>query len=194
MKPYFFKVSFNFSFSMQKALLSMCLLWASGFVMAQRAAVKVGQPCPNVPLEIMNRENTLKRLSDFQGSVILMHFWGLGSDSSLHWVAVLSKLEKKYSKLVVLAVSDGKLPHDSLGQTDGAAIDNFIKIKKIGYRVVLDRKDFLYSLFSNGNHPALPYNVLIDKDGYVLSLNPTLGEIEEVLQEGRLIKIGRGKN
>jgi peroxiredoxin len=141
-------------------------------VFSLQAQVRVGERCPDLSFGMLNGET--KKISDFLGSTVFVHFCSATDDSCLRMIPELVRLNKKHGKFVILAVYDGNFPEDSL--------QDFIKKNKINYSVAIDRKSFLYKSFTNNNQQGLPYNVLVDNQGIVYKFRVSLAETEDFLE------------
>jgi peroxiredoxin len=172
-------------FTYQPICVSILFLFSGFFVFAQpsdqprprpQPGVRVGMPCPEMALQLWNGKT--KKLSEYVGNTILIHFWTFESDTCLKVIPELIKMKKKYGKFEVISINDGKSGEDSL--------KSFVLHQKINFPVAVDRNDFLYKKFVHEQIFSLPFFVLIDKQGVVLQLNPTIEEVVAFQEKNKL--------
>ena len=138
--------------------------------------VRIGKPCPEMALQYSN--GTTGKLSDYLGNTILVTFWSFDSDTCLKMLPELMKMKKKYGRFEIVSVNDGTVGEDS--------IRSFVLHQKLNFPVAIDRNEFLYKKFVHEQRFTLPFFVLINKEGTVLQLNPTLGEVVAFQEKNKL--------
>jgi peroxiredoxin len=117
------------------------------------------------------------RLSDFKGKVVLLDFWATWCGPCNIEIPWFKDFERKYKDrgFEVLGVS--------MDEDGWAAINPFVKMKQINYRVLLgdDRTGDLY-----GGLDALPTTFVIDRDGRIASVHVGLSgkkEFEDAIEK-----------
>jgi peroxiredoxin len=172
---------------MKRKILFLCLLalivGSKSFAQSLGMGVKLGEKCPEISFGLYDGSD--KKLSEYLGNTILIHFWGIRCDTCLKMVSELNKLQKEYGRFVVVSVNDGK--------SDDFTLRKFVTENKIRYAIAFDRADFLYRKLSNASDYGLPFNLLLDKKGTVVKINPNLKEVEEYLGSDNILKYFKKK-
>jgi DNA-binding beta-propeller fold protein YncE len=105
------------------------------------------------------------QLSDFHGKFVLLDFWTYCCINCIHILPDLKELEHKYSEeLVVIGVHSPKFPGE--GETEN--IRQAILRYEIEHPVI---SDYQFSLWKHYGVRAWPTTVLIDPQGYVVSIH-----------------------
>ncbi|MDO4442839.1 MAG: redoxin family protein [Slackia sp.] len=117
-----------------------------------RGAAK-GQPAPDAPLTML--DGSTKNISDFQGGVTILSFWGTWCPYCIKEMPDLQKIRENYADVNVVLVNCGE---------DKATVADFAEQQ--GY-------DFVWALDPNAEaqraYPTsgIPYTVVIDAEGTV---------------------------
>lgn len=106
--------------------------------------------------EAPGRDGATLRLADFRGRVVLLDFWASWCGACRNELPRLAALEKDVEGLVVLAVNV---------DTERERVERFAASVRLPRRVVLDPKGAIAERF---DIPAMPWQVLLGKDGRVL--------------------------
>jgi DNA-binding beta-propeller fold protein YncE/thiol-disulfide isomerase/thioredoxin len=105
------------------------------------------------------------QLSDFHGKFVLLDFWTYCCINCIHILPDLKELEHKYSEeLVVIGVHSPKFP----GERETENIRQAILRYEIEHPVISDYQFFLWKHYGVR---AWPTTVLIDPQGYVVSIH-----------------------
>ena len=123
------------------------------------ASPLVGQPAPDflLPYVTPAERGKSQRLSDLQGTAVVLDFWASWCGPCRAQSPVLERVAKQFGadKLRVLGVGTSD---------ERAAITRFLSSNQLGYSSVFDDQDVASSLYQVRSLPTL---VLIAKDGTV---------------------------
>jgi len=119
----------------------------------------VGLPAPDFVLPLASRAESGKsqRLSDLQGSAVVLDFWASWCGPCRAQSPVLERVAKNFgdSKLRVLGVATSD---------EREAIERFLQRRPLGYPSVFDDQDVASSLY---HVQGLPTLIVVDKSGTV---------------------------
>lgn len=121
----------------------------------ERNQLAVGEKAPNFELSTLDGK-TIK-LSDYQGKVILLNFWGTWCEPCRTEMPALQKAYEKYHKdgFVVLSVN--------IAETD-VAVSSFANQYGLAFPVLMDRNRDVTRLYNVG---PIPSTFFIDRDGKI---------------------------
>jgi len=132
-----------------------------------QAPLQVGETRPG--FQLRDLQGRYRDISEWDGKLIVLNFWATWCPPCLHEIPTFSRLHNE-------------LAEDGL-QFLGVALDNprdvrrFIKASGMSYPTLYGDKDAaLLSKIYGNKHGGLPYTVIIDRDGAVLSTH--LGELQ----------------
>jgi thiol-disulfide isomerase/thioredoxin len=128
-------------------------------------------------IELKNPEGKVLRLSDQRGKVVLVDFWASWCGPCRKENPNVVKLYKKYEKLgfTVFSVS---LDEDITAWKSAIKKDGLIWPNHVS-----DLKGWETSLITTYGFDAIPYTVLVDKNGKVIGTNLRGAELERKLEE-----------
>lgn len=134
--------------------VSLCVAVPLGIVQAAEAQ-QPGTPAPDFALRSINGENL--RLSEYQGSVVLLGFWARWCGDCRQAMQALNEIHAKYQKagLVTLGI-------DVDDSEEQAA--TMVRSLGISFPVLLDAARTASSQF---NLRSMPLLVLIDREGKI---------------------------
>ena len=150
------------------------ILLCSSVVHAQ---LRIGELAPEI--ELMSKEDSMVKLSLFNGKVVLIDFWASWCGPCRAANPYIQKLYKKYkdSGFEVFAVSlDVNKP----------LWLKAIKRDKLTYMQVIDNSGWLSKVAEKYYIDALPTNFLLDKSGKIVAINiegkELFDKVKELLQ------------
>ena len=159
---------------MKNLFLSLMILLCSPVVHAQ---LRIGELAPEI--ELMSKEDSMVKLSLFNGKVVLIDFWASWCGPCRAANPYIQKLYKKYkdSGFEVFAVSlDVNKP----------LWLKAIKRDKLTYMQVIDNSGWLSKVAEKYYIDALPTNFLLDKSGKIVAINiegkELFDKVKELLQ------------
>ena len=159
---------------MKNLFLSLMILLCSSVVHAQ---LRIGELAPEI--ELMSKEDSMVKLSLFNGKVVLIDFWASWCGPCRAANPYIQKLYKKYkdSGIEVFAVSlDVNKP----------LWLKAIKRDKLTYMQVIDNSGWLSKVAEKYYIDALPTNFLLDKSGKIVAINiegkELFDKVKELLQ------------
>ncbi|MBK6381557.1 MAG: TlpA family protein disulfide reductase [Chitinophagaceae bacterium] len=159
---------------MKNLFLSLMILLCSSVVHAQ---LRIGELAPEI--ELMSKEDSMVKLSLFNGKVVLIDFWASWCGPCRAANPYIQKLYKKYkdSGFEVFAVSlDVNKP----------LWLKAIKRDKLTYMQVIDNSGWLSKVAEKYYIDALPTNFLLDKSGKIVAINiegkELFDKVKELLQ------------
>ena len=159
---------------MKNLFLSLMILLCSSVVHAQ---LRIGELAPEI--ELMSKEDSMVKLSLFNGKVVLVDFWASWCGPCRAANPYIQKLYKKYkdSGFEVFAVSlDVNKP----------LWLKAIKRDKLTYMQVIDNSGWLSKVAEKYYIDALPTNFLLDKSGKIVAINiegkELFDKVKELLQ------------
>ena len=159
---------------MKNLFLSLMILLCSSVVHAQ---LRIGELAPEI--ELMSKEDSMVKLSLFNGKVVLIDFWASWCGPCRAANPYIQKLYKKYkdSGFEVFAVSlDVNKP----------LWLKAIKRDKLTYMQVIDNSGWLWKENEKYYIDALPTNFLLDKSGKIVAINiegkELFDKVKELLQ------------
>jgi thiol-disulfide isomerase/thioredoxin len=128
-------------------------------------------------IELKNPEGKVLRLSDQRGKVVLIDFWASWCGPCRKENPNVVKLYKKYEKqgFTVFSVS---LDEDITAWKSAIKKDGLIWPNHVS-----DLKGWETSLITTYGFDAIPYTVLVDKNGKVIGTNLRVAELERKLEE-----------
>ena len=141
------------------------------------AQLRIGELAPEI--ELMSKEDSMVKLSLFNGKVVLIDFWASWCGPCRAANPYIQKLYKKYkdSGFEVFAVSlDVNKP----------LWLKAIKRDKLTYMQVIDNSGWLSKVAEKYYIDALPTNFLLDKSGKIVAINiegkELFDKVKELLQ------------
>jgi peroxiredoxin len=141
-----------------------------------------GDAAPDFKLRDMSGKEV--SLSDYRGKVVLMNFWATWCQPCLVELPHLQEIYKELEKdgLVVLGISVD-------APRDVSKVKPIVKTRGLEFPILLDKSSSVLSLYNPSQ--ALPYNVLIDREGKVIWTKEAYapGE-EEVIKEKIVSALG----
>ncbi|MBK7306877.1 MAG: TlpA family protein disulfide reductase [Chitinophagaceae bacterium] len=156
---------------MKNLFLSLMILLCSSVVHAQ---LRIGELAPEI--ELMSKEDSMVKLSLFNGKVVLIDFWASWCGPCRAANPYIQKLYKKYkdSGFEVFAVSlDVNKP----------LWLKAIKRDKLTYMQVIDNSGWLSKVAEKYYIDALPTNFLLDKSGKIVAINIEGKELFDKVKE-----------
>ncbi|MCG8569601.1 MAG: TlpA family protein disulfide reductase [Spirochaetes bacterium] len=112
-----------------------------------------------VDVEFTNLKSQSKKLSDYNGKVILLNLWATWCPPCRAEMPSMENLYKRYQgkDFVILAVSVGETQQ---------TVQNFVKNKNFTFPIFVDDKNQATSAYSTG---SIPTTYLIDQEGYLIA-------------------------
>jgi len=173
---------------MRKLYLSWILVLHS-FLNAQlppdnKVSLKVGDKAPS--LVLMGSDNSIQGFNfPLNDKVYLIHFWSSGYSKSKKFLPRLINLYQRYNSLpyrniegfdvITVAVQSDKIAwKQDLEQYNLNGITNLIA-----------QRGFNDGSIKNWGVTDLPYTVLVNENGNIVMINPTMLQIEQYLDEAR---------
>jgi outer membrane protein OmpA-like peptidoglycan-associated protein len=173
---------------MRKFYLSWILVLHS-FLNAQlppdnKVSLKVGDKAPS--LVLMGSDNSIQGFNfPLNDKVYLIHFWSSGYSKSKKFLPRLINLYQRYNSLpyrniegfdvITVAVQSDKIAwKQDLEQYNLNGITNLIA-----------QRGFNDGSIKNWGVTDLPYTVLVNENGNIVMINPTMLQIEQYLDEAR---------
>jgi len=118
--------------------------------------LKVGQTRPD--LEFADVDGNARRLSEWNGKVVLLNFWATWCGPCRDEMPLLDRARGKSGVEVVGIAVD-----------DPDAVKDYLKENPVGYPILLAREDGNPELTFGDTRSVLPFSVLIGKDGTLLA-------------------------
>lgn len=146
--------------------------------------LKVGDKAPS--LVLMGSDNSIQGFNfPLNDKVYLIHFWSSGVYKSKKFLPRLINLYQRYSTLmyrniegfdvITVAVQSDKIAWKSdIGQYNLGGFTNLIA-----------QRGFNDQSIKNWGVTELPYTVLVNEQGIIVMINPTMLQIEQYLDEAR---------
>lgn len=121
----------------------------------QAVAVEPDQIVPDFTLKSMEGENL--RLEELRGQVVLINFWASWCGPCRQEMPILQKIHQRYERLgfTVLGVNVDEVPEKARKIADRLALD---------FPLLLDTQQSVSEAYDVN---AMPYTVLVDRDGQV---------------------------
>ena len=169
-----------------KKLILLVLLFSSQLVTAQETEIKAGNKAPSF---ILREGHTMHSVTmPYMKKIVLLHFWSstdLVSGLYNHWLKRIAARYKQAAyknaegfEIIAIAVqSDAKSWKESIAQDSLHIFTNGFAGK--GFNEEVCRK---YNILK------LPSRILIDENGIILSVDPTMLQLENLLDERRNFK------
>ena len=120
--------------------------------------LKVGDA--RADLELSDAEGKSRRLSEFDGKLVLLNFWATWCGPCREEMPLLDATSEKLGKdlhVVGVAIDDGE------------AVREFLKEYPVRYPILVSSEDDDLSLRFGDTKSVLPYSVLIGRDGKILA-------------------------
>lgn len=120
--------------------------------------LKVGDA--RADLELSDAEGKSRRLSEFDGKLVLLNFWATWCGPCREEMPLLDATSEKFGKdlhVVGVAIDDGE------------AVREFLKEYPVRYPILVSSEDDDLSLRFGDTKSVLPYSVLIGRDGKILA-------------------------
>lgn len=147
----------------KRSLILTLILALVGLVCIPRGLLaQTGKPAPELVggIEWLNTDKPIS-LRALKGKIVLLDFWTLCCINCMHIIPELEKLEKKYSKeLVVIGIHTAKFENEK----DSANIKKAILRYQIKHPVVNDANKVIWNTYGANWWPTI---VLIDPEGNV---------------------------
>ena len=166
-----------------EVLLSLRALWlrlALLTTLLVGVAEAAGKPAPDFSLRDVN--NAAQTLSQYKGKVVLLNFWatwcGPCQVEMPHLQAMYKELGPK--GLVVLGISA-----DSA--RDASKVKPLVMAKGLTYPVLLDPQTTVVAQYNPSK--TLPYNVVVDRGGNIVSVHSGYNPGDEVTLKAELEKL-----
>ncbi len=123
------------------------------FLSLPLAALEPDQPVPDFTLKSMAGENL--RLEELRGQVVLINFWASWCGPCRQEMPILQKIHQRYESLgfTVLGVNVDEVPEKAQRIADRISID---------FPLLLDTDQSVSKAYDVN---AMPYTVLVDRDG-----------------------------
>jgi len=143
---------------------------AGGFLLAQwlnqpatpQPSQSVVMPKTMVDFTLPGIEGKPRRLSEWQGKLIVLNFWATWCPPCLEEIPLFISMQEKYGArgLQIVGVAIDKLEN----------VKNFQDFDIINYPVLVGQEEVMALMQQYGNRiGSLPYSVVIDQRGQVLS-------------------------
>lgn len=121
--------------------------------------LKVGDQ--RADLELSDVEGKSRRLSEFDGKLVLLNFWATWCGPCREEMPLLDATHEKFADKGLLVVG--------VAVDDADAVRDFLKDYPIRYPILLAGDDEDASLRYGDTRSVLPYSVLIGRDGRLLA-------------------------
>ncbi|HEX7914216.1 TlpA disulfide reductase family protein [Rudaea sp.] len=123
------------------------------------AVLKVGDQ--RADLELSDVEGKPRRLSEFDGKLVLLNFWATWCGPCREEMPLLDATHEKFADKGLLVVG--------IAIDDSDAVRDFLKDYPIRYPILLAGEDEDASLRYGDTRGVLPYSVLIGRDGRLIA-------------------------
>ncbi|MGC6508425.1 MAG: TlpA family protein disulfide reductase [Myxococcota bacterium] len=159
-------------------LRNLIIVLLSAFVLGSDA--KAETEAPDFQLRDIYKKEV--SLSDYKGKVVLVNFWATWCQPCL---VELPHLQEMYSELkekefVVLSISVD-------APRDVSKVKPLVKTRGLEFPVLLDSSSSVLSVYNPSQ--ALPYNVLIDKEGKVVWTKEAYAPGEEAVIKEKVLEL-----
>lgn len=159
-------------------LRNLFIILLSAFVLGSDA--KAETEAPDFQLRDIYKKEV--SLSDYKGKVVLVNFWATWCQPCL---VELPHLQEMYSELkekefVVLSISVD-------APRDVSKVKPLVKTRGLEFPVLLDSSSSVLSVYNPSQ--ALPYNVLIDKEGKVVWTKEAYAPGEEAVIKEKVLEL-----
>lgn len=142
-------------------------------LIARRQTLLTGGPFPT--FTVPDTSGQVIHTSDLKGSVLLYEFWASWCRPCRKSFPVLNELQEKYG-------ADGfKVVGVSL-DSDGQAWRNSIKKEALNWLQLSDLSDEKGGIVEQLSIEAIPYNILVDREGIIQAINISDAALEELIQ------------
>jgi thiol-disulfide isomerase/thioredoxin len=145
---------------------------------AQVTGLEIGNKSPEIVLK--NQKGDSVALSSLKGKLVLIDFWATWCSPCLEEQPKLAKLYKKYNQKEFTCGTGFEIFGVSLDSRQ-SSWEEVIAREKITWIQVSDLKFWKSPVAKTYSIKALPYNVLIDRDGIILMKNLHGDELEKAL-------------
>ncbi|MEO2177768.1 MAG: TlpA disulfide reductase family protein [bacterium] len=165
--------------SVNRVTFLACLFFSILFFPSSVMAVELDQPAPDFTLKSMSGENL--RLEELRGKVVLINFWASWCGPCRQEMPILDRIHQRYEPtgFSVLGVNVESDP------TKARKIADRTRVK---FPLVLDQKQQVSEAY---NVEAMPYTVLVDRDGKVRYIHAGYKPGDEQIYINRLKKLLR---
>ncbi|GGB83872.1 TlpA family protein disulfide reductase [Dyadobacter sediminis] len=161
-------------------ILLLFVLTCGYHAKAQENEIKVGVMAPEISLP--TPQGKIVTLSSLRGNLVLIDFWATWCAPCVEEQPELKRLYDTYNlsvkkgrKLEIYGVSlDSKKP----------AWEKAIRKFEIKWPQVSDLKFWSSPVAKTYNLEGIPYNVVVDSDGYIIALNLHGKELEDFVRAG----------
>ena len=171
---------------MKKVLIALTVL-IIGFLVYKVAigsiGLGVGKTAPDFEATLQNGSKV--KLSDFKGDYVLLDFWGSWCAPCRRENPSLVKIYKKYENKESAKGEGFEIVSIALEKMEGRA-EGAIKKDNLywpNHIISLSRAVLLSPLAQKYNVSSIPAKFLINPDGKIMSVNPTIVDIEKTLEK-----------
>lgn len=141
---------------------------------APEVAVKIGSTAPH--FEIADENGMLHKLSDYRGQYVVVDFWAA-------WCGICRTENPKMQNLYINYTNKNV---EVLGVCLDANTENWKNViaeDQLTYIQLIDNEAFNSKVASTYGITSVPFLMLLDPDGVILSLSSKVSDIEAKLQE-----------
>ena len=131
-------------------------------LLCSAAAVAADAPRRAPGFALVDLHGKFHDLADYRGKVVVLEFMRTACPHCATFADTLAQVEKKYGdKIAILAV--GNVPLTDTMQT----LAQFAAGHKIGYPVLMDQGQMMFSYILSPEHAELPRVYVIDANGFI---------------------------
>lgn len=163
-----------------KLLKILFLFLISTGAIAQNCGLKIGDKAQ--PLVLNNNQNTLQSITfPYINKIVLIHFWASSVSKSKTFIPRAIDLYERYSSSAYRNAEGFEVITVAL-QSDKSAWNQDLQSLKMDKLInVIANKGYNDLSVRNYKLSAMPVTILVDELGTILMINPTMLQVEDVL-------------
>jgi len=164
----------------KKVFKILFLILFSNQITAQNTALKIGDP--GLPLILNNNQGIQQSVSfPYINKIVLLHFWASSVSKSKPFIARTIDLYERYST-TTYRNTDGFEAFSIAVQSDKTAWnEDILNLKMDKITNLIANRGYNDLSIRGYKISQLPLTVLIDEKGFIIMINPTMLQIEDVL-------------
>jgi outer membrane protein OmpA-like peptidoglycan-associated protein len=164
----------------KKYIQILCFLLLSFTLSAQNTALKAGDKAP--PLVLLSQQGVLMSVNfPYMNKMVLIHFWSSTVSKSKNMIPRAIDLHERYSATMFRNVEGFEVITVAVQSDKTAWNEDLINMKMDRIINGIAPKGYNDMYIKGYKMTQLPVPLLIDETGTIVLVNPTMAQIEEVL-------------